>query len=160
MSAHMIVRDLKTGLSRRQFAVGAFGLWLGAVASSWLASPASSFERVSDAPDAHRLGGGISYRQMGRWDVSRLNEILSIDMPAFSGTDATYTPASHPVVLYRVTYPSFSPERGNRPVVLSGLVAVPETQTARLPLVSYQHGTVYLKNEVPRIRNTLRRLSS
>jgi hypothetical protein len=53
------------------------------------------------------------------------------------------------VRLYRVSYPSVVPEHNNRPVVLSGLVAVPESGEASLPLVSYQHGTVYGKQEVP-----------
>ena len=42
----------------------------------------------------------------------------------------TYTPARNAVQLYRVTYPSVVPERGNRPTVATGLLAVPDTAPA------------------------------
>jgi pimeloyl-ACP methyl ester carboxylesterase len=41
------------------------------------------------------------------------------------------------------------PEQANRPTVASGLLAVPETTTATMPVVSYQHGTVFAKKAVP-----------
>lgn len=97
------------------------------------------------------VAGGVSYQPIGRWDVDRLNEILTKDTPAFAGITETYTPARNAVRLYRVTYPSVIPEQGNRPVVATGLVAVPEVGETALPLVSYQHGTVYLNDEVPSI---------
>ncbi len=124
---------------RRQVASGMAALLLGAV----LVPPAAAQGAVRD------LGGGVSYRPIGRWDNARLDTILTVDTPAFARIAVTYTPAKNAVALFRVTYPSISPDRGNRPVVLSGLVAVPETDAAALPLVSYQHGTVALKTEVP-----------
>lgn len=48
-----------------------------------------------------------------------------------------------------VTYPSVVPERGNQPIIATGLVAVPDTPDTALPMVSYQHGTVYGKQQVP-----------
>ncbi|WP_244314357.1 alpha/beta hydrolase family protein [Pannonibacter tanglangensis] len=95
------------------------------------------------------IGGGISYQLIGRWDVDKLNQILTKDTPAFAGIAETYTPATNAVRLYRVTYPSVIPERNSRPTVATGLVAVPEIAATALPLVSYQHGTVYGKQEVP-----------
>ncbi|NBN64902.1 alpha/beta hydrolase [Microvirga tunisiensis] len=102
---------------------------------------------ASAAPVA--IGGGISYQLIGRWDVDKLNQILTKDTPAFAGITETYTPATNAVRLYRVTYPSVIPERNSRPTVATGLVAVPEIAATALPLVSYQHGTVYGKQEVP-----------
>lgn len=135
---------------RRQVAGGALGLTLGALAQAGGARQAMAQQQPAADPAApRRLGGGIAYRAIGRWDVARLDRILTVDTPAFAGIPVTYTPARNAVALYRVTYPSVAPERGNRPVVLSGLLAVPETAVAALPLVSYQHGTVYLKEEVP-----------
>ena len=96
-----------------------------------------------------QVAGGISYQAIGRWDADRLNQILTKDTPAFAGITETYTPATNAVVLYRVTFPSVIPEQGNRPIVTTGLIAVPEGTAASLPLVSYQHGTVYLNDEVP-----------
>jgi pimeloyl-ACP methyl ester carboxylesterase len=66
-----------------------------------------------------------------------------------------YLPASNEVDIYRVTYASVIPEQGNRPTIAYGLVAVPVAADGQgisgrqFPLVSYQHGTVYGKHEVP-----------
>ena len=92
---------------------------------------------------------GVSYELIDRWDVDKLNQILTVDAPAFFSVDVPYTPAVNAVRLYRVTYPSVVPEKGNKPIMASGLLAVPETDATRFPMVSYQHGTVYLKTEVP-----------
>ena len=92
---------------------------------------------------------GLQYQLIDTWSVERLNRILTQDFPAFSGVEVAYTPARHAVRLYRVTYDSVVPEQGNRPIRTSGLVAVPDMPGAKLPLVSYQHGTVYGKEEVP-----------
>ncbi|CAH0275350.1 S9 family peptidase [Roseomonas sp. CECT 9278] len=120
------------------------GAGLGALAAA--IAPA----RAQPAPGAViQLPGGIAYRQVGRWDADRLNRILATDAPAFFGVPVAATPARQAVRLYRVSYPSVVPERGNRPVVLSGLLAVPEGGAATLPLVSYQHGTVYGRQQVP-----------
>lgn len=93
--------------------------------------------------------GVVSYQLIDRWDVGRLNEILSKDTPAFAGITETYTPATNSVRLYRVNYPSVIPERNNKPTIATGLLAVPENSATALPLVSYQHGTVYGRQEVP-----------
>ncbi|GAB4068043.1 alpha/beta hydrolase [Ancylobacter sonchi] len=103
---------------------------------------------------AVEVASGVRYEFLARWDVERLNQILEVDTPAFAGLAQTYTPARNAVRLYRVTYPSVIPERGNRPTVASGLLAIPETQETgagetTFPMVSYQHGTVYGKQEVP-----------
>lgn len=92
---------------------------------------------------------GVRYELIGAWDVDRLNAIIDTDTPAFTGVAASYTPATNPVRLYRITYPSVVPEQGNRPIAATGLLAVPEGVGTSLPLLSYQHGTVYGKKEVP-----------
>ncbi|RAI57312.1 alpha/beta hydrolase [Roseicella frigidaeris] len=120
----------------------AAGLTLGA--ASLASAPATAQpEAAQQAP------GGVDYRLVARWDIEQLNRILSVDTPAFAGLSVDYSPARNAVRLYRVSYPSVAPERGNRPVLLTGLLALPETGQATLPLVSYQHGTVYGKQEVP-----------
>jgi pimeloyl-ACP methyl ester carboxylesterase len=103
------------------------------------ASPADPIEVTS----------GVSYVYLDRWDVDRLNRILQADTPKFSGVSVTYSPPRNAVRLYRVTYSSVVPERGNKPIVATGLLAVPETGGTALPMISYQHGTVYGKKEVP-----------
>lgn len=95
------------------------------------------------------VSSGVSYELIARWDVDKLNRILTTDTPAFFGVPVTYTPARNAVKLYRVRYASVVPERGNRPILTSGLVAVPDTADTSFPMVSYQHGTVYGKEQVP-----------
>jgi len=104
---------------------------------------------AADDMVAVNVANGVRYELIGTWDVARLNKIIETDTPAFTGVTADYTPATNAVNLYRVTYSSVVPEQHNRPIVTTGLVAVPEGATGTLPLVSYQHGTVYGKEEVP-----------
>lgn len=96
-----------------------------------------------------QITSGVTYAFLGSWDIDRLNKILQTDTPAFSGVPMTYTPARNAVRLYRVTYESVIPEMGNKPTVASGLLAVPDTPGTSFPMVSYQHGTVYGRHEVP-----------
>lgn len=92
---------------------------------------------------------GVQYELLGRWDVERLNKILTEETPAFAGIPVSYTPARNAVKLYRVSYPSVVPERGNKPIMASGLLAIPDLAATAFPMVSYQHGTVYGKQQVP-----------
>ena len=96
-----------------------------------------------------RVTSDVSYEFLARWDTDRLNKILTIDTPKFAGVTVSYTPAVNAVRLYRITYASVVPERGNKPIRATGLLAVPEITETSLPMVSYQHGTVYGKQEVP-----------
>lgn len=98
---------------------------------------------------ADGLPAGVSVSFLERWDVEQLNRILSEKTPAFAGVKVGYTPARNAVKLYRITYPSVIPERGNRPTVATGLLAIPDTGAKRFAMVSYQHGTVYGRQEVP-----------
>ena len=95
------------------------------------------------------VASGVQYEFIGRWDTDRLNKILTEDTPKFFGVNVTYTAARNAVKLYRVTYASVVPERGNKPIVATGLVAVPDIAGESFPTVSYQHGTVYEKQQVP-----------
>jgi len=96
-----------------------------------------------------QVQSGVQYEFLERWDVDRLNQILRVDTPKFAGIDTSYSPARNAVKLYRITYPSVIPERGNAPTVATGLIAIPDTADTAFPMVSYQHGTVYAKQEVP-----------
>jgi hypothetical protein len=61
----------------------------------------------------------------------------------------SFEPVQNDVELYRVAYRSTIPEQGNRPTVAYGLVAIPKGATGSLPLVSYQHGTLVMKESAP-----------
>jgi acetyl esterase/lipase len=96
-----------------------------------------------------------SFTFLGTQSVAQLDQILTIERAAFAGaTTPGYkllpsTLARNAVDVYRVSYPSVIPERDNRPTVAYGLVAIPKIDTKKLPVVSYQHGTVWGKYEVP-----------
>jgi len=122
----------------------------------WLMIVALASFAMANAVSAQTGGGakvavpsGVSYERIDHWDAARLNSILSDDAPAFFGVHVASAPAQNGVTLYRVTYPSVIPERGNRPTVATGLLAVPDTGGTVFPTLSYQHGTVYGKDEVP-----------
>ena len=124
---------------------------LALVLAGALAAPGAGAQQSAAAPLAPsvEISSTVSYQLVGRLDIDALNTILTVDTPKFFGVDVAYTPATNAVRLYRVTYGSVIPEQGNRPTVASGLLAVPEVEATRLPLVSYQHGTVYGKEQVP-----------
>lgn len=103
----------------------------------------------ADEKSLVQVASGVRYELIDRWDTDRLNRILQVETPKFSGIPVTYTPARNAVRLYRVTYPSVVPERGNKPTVATGLLAIPDSKDTNFPMVSYQHGTVYGKQEVP-----------
>jgi hypothetical protein len=60
-----------------------------------------------------------------------------------------YRSALHDVDVYRVAYRTTIPEQGNRPTVAYGLVAIPQGVSGQIPVVSYQHGTLWLKESAP-----------
>ena len=53
------------------------------------------------------------------------------------------------VQVYKVYYNTIIPERGYRPILASGLLAVPQNAAGTVDIVSYQHGTLFAKQEVP-----------
>ncbi len=88
--------------------------------------------------------------------ISQLNKILTKERTVFSsGIPKTfklphYSPAKYEVELYKVAYDSVIPEQGNKPTKAFGLLAIPKIRDASaLPIVSYQHGTVFGKHDVP-----------
>lgn len=93
---------------------------------------------------------------IGRYSLEQLDQITGPELDAFmaSSTQPTtyrqqFAKARYPVKLYRLKYHSVIPELDNRPTVASGLVAIPETGQKRMPVVSYQHGTVFDRTFVP-----------
>jgi pimeloyl-ACP methyl ester carboxylesterase len=98
------------------------------------------------------IPSGVTGEPIGTYDVARLNRILTTELPdAGFGVpgQVRYEPATTAVRLYRMTYPSVVPEQHNRPTVATGLVAIPEKRVPGTPIVCYQHGTVFSKDEVP-----------
>ena len=113
--------------------------------------------RSQDATGYTDVKSGLQYQLVGTYDLKKLDRILSEGLDEFltystmKGADfkGSFPPARYPVKLYRVKYNSVVPEFGNQPTVASGLVAIPETGLDSMPVVSYQHGTVFSKTAVP-----------
>ena len=103
----------------------------------------------TDSDEYTPVAAGVRYREIGTYDVARLNRIVTTERHEFSDFKADFPQARFPVRLYRVLYDSVVPERNNRPTMASGLVAIPDTGRDEMPVVSYQHGTVFTKIAVP-----------
>ena len=94
---------------------------------------------------------------VGRYSKDRLVEIANVELqafllgstPGFEPFQGKFTSPRYAVNLYKLRYLSVVPEMGSRPIMATGLVAIPETAEAQLPLISYQHGTVFEKKSVP-----------
>lgn len=72
------------------------------------------------------------------------------DSAAISGVSSYQEPGkSNAIDLYRIRYWSHAPELQSTPVLASGLLAIPRVDTQRIPLLSYQHGTVFERHAVP-----------
>lgn len=100
----------------------------------------------------------ISYEPIGSFDAAQLQQALTGELEAFLyGSPMPYDPhfkGRYPapkqgVKLYRVTYHSIIPEQQDRPTIATGLVAIPDQRKGVMPVVSYQHGTVFGKLECP-----------
>lgn len=89
--------------------------------------------------------------------VGTLNKVLTTERDSFMGTNypaeyrvPSYQQARYSVDIFAVSYPTVIPEWSNKPTVAYGMVAIPHgIQPMNLPVVSYQHGTVYGQYEVP-----------
>ena len=107
--------------------------------------------------DYVNVKSGVQYQLIGTYDLNKLNQILGQGLDEFltystmksADFKGSFPPAKFPVKLYRVKYNSVIPEFSNQPTVASGLVAIPETGMDSMPMVSYQHGTVFTKTAVP-----------
>lgn len=98
---------------------------------------------------ADAIGEGVQYEKIGTYTVERLNQILTTEYEEFCPLEVEFPAAQTAVDLYRVNYPTVVPEQNNLPVRASGLIAIPQERRGNAPIVSYQHGTVFSRNQVP-----------
>lgn len=107
------------------------------------------------------VSANVQYQYIGTYDSVRLQKIRGAGLDSFLASAAAPSPMrpdefrpklatpKYPVKLYRVRYQSVVPEWGNKPTISSGLVAIPDNGKDLLPMISYQHGTVFGKKDVP-----------
>lgn len=95
------------------------------------------------------ISSTVRYKYIGTYDVNKLNQFQNKEVPEIIETKVNYTAAKNAVKLYKVEYRSMVPEQNNRPTWASGIIAIPATGAKSMPLVSYQHGTIYGNMGVP-----------
>lgn len=124
----------------------------------WLCAhtPLALAQGQTPAPQPSVFMHRAQQQPIGHYSLERLDQITGPELDAFmaSSTQPTtyrgqFAKARYPVQLYRLTYHSVIPELDNRPTVASGLIAIPETGQTHMPVVSYQHGTVFDRSHVP-----------
>jgi pimeloyl-ACP methyl ester carboxylesterase len=92
----------------------------------------------------------VTCQYIGEYSIDRLNEILTKEAQAFTPPFHVEFPRpANAVKLYRIKYSTVIPEQQNRQVTASGLIALPDVQAKVLPVVSFQHGTVFNRTSVP-----------
>ena len=121
-------------------------------------SPCLAQESPSVMDVQAQVGGKlIKAERIGVYDAIKLNAIVNEELEQFlSGSPNSFEKFkgrfSQPkfnVWLYKLTFTSQVPELNNLAIESTGLVAIPETTDTELPLLSYQHGAVFEKNQVP-----------
>jgi len=128
----------------------------GVAAAAWLLAVVLVAMPARAADEGTPVAGGIRFQAIGTYDRARLAQIAGDELRDFMSVTTQpdaylgkFPAPKHAVRLYKVTYPSVVPELGNRPTRASGLLAVPETGATAMPMVSYQHGTVFDRTYVP-----------
>lgn len=108
-----------------------------------------------NSKDIQIVSPDISFRKLASYSVDELNNFVKQQYPFFNVSGVLpeeYDPAAlgpkNGVVLYEVLYKTVVPETGQTELV-SGLIALPDTNSPQLPIVSYQHGTILSRDEVP-----------
>jgi hypothetical protein len=99
----------------------------------------------------------ISYEYIKTVSISEMNFLTTVGLNYFldpSQNAASYSPRfevpKYPVKLFKVTYQSVIPEL-SKPTIGTGLIAIPDVDTTGMPMISYQHGTVFSRYWVPSI---------
>lgn len=102
-------------------------------------------------------GDLIKAESIGSFDQTKLSRIVNEELAEFlNGSPMPFenfkgkfdAPVTN-VQLFKLTYWTTIPEKGNQPTVVTGLVAIPEKLRTGNPIISYQHGTVFGHDQVP-----------
>jgi pimeloyl-ACP methyl ester carboxylesterase len=116
-------------------------------------APQSTTEKSASVQN----GKLIKSEKIAEFDTAKLSKILNEEMEQFltgskkpfAELKGKYHTPINGVTLYKLTYQTSIPEKDNKPAEVTGLVAIPTSFAAGTPMVSYQHGTVFGKGEVP-----------
>lgn len=116
----------------------AIGIIIGILAIAVLFACGS--KSGGSAPVAPFPGQLVSWTQAGSFDAATLN--LGLSLLGISGLTATSGAAC-----YKLTYET--PDAAGSLIHASGLVCLPTTRSTNRPVISYQHGTIFLESDAP-----------
>jgi pimeloyl-ACP methyl ester carboxylesterase len=88
----------------------------------------------------------VSYNLITSYSTTQIDSIL-----AANGIPGIILPSTYDVDVYRVVY--YTVDADTLPIVASGALFVPKNPQCRVPLMSYQHGSIAVKSQVPSTLN-------
>lgn len=84
----------------------------------------------------------VSYNLIRTYTTTQIDSIL-----AANGIPGIILPSTYDVDVYKVVYNTADAD--TLPIVASGALFIPKNPQCRVPVMSYQHGTVSVKTDVP-----------
>jgi pimeloyl-ACP methyl ester carboxylesterase len=138
---------------RQRFIIGVLGIFMIAGILFSGCKP----QVKSDTASTVQKGKLIRAEKIGEFDTAKLNRVFNEELEPFldgspmpfSAFKGKYPNAINSLTLYKITFQTSIPEKNNIPSEQTGLVAIPTIFAAGSPMVSYQHGTVFSKTDVP-----------
>jgi pimeloyl-ACP methyl ester carboxylesterase len=100
---------------------------------------------------------GVEYQWLNTYGFDKLGSIVSAELDTFlygspmpaNEFKGKFEKPQFAVKLYKVKYLTRVPEWGQQPITVTGLIAIPDNGKDSMPIISYQHGTVFSKTAVP-----------
>jgi pimeloyl-ACP methyl ester carboxylesterase len=99
----------------------------------------------------------IKSEQIAVFDQDKLTKIVNEELGQFLNSapipfesyQGRFSEPKNKLTLYKLTYQTTVPEQNMRPTIATGLIAIPDIVKDDMPMISYQHGTVFGKEDVP-----------
>ncbi len=112
---------------------------------------------VSAQHPQYAKGQLIKSEQIAVFDQQKLSKITHEELQEFLHGSPTpfeayngkFATPKNSLTLYKLTYQTSIPEKKNKLTIATGLIAIPDQLKEGAPMVSYQHGTVFGKEDVP-----------
>jgi len=89
----------------------------------------------------------VSYELIASYTTTQIDSIL-----AANGIPGIILPSTYDIDVYKVVYNTYDAD--TLPTIASGALFIPKNPQCKVPLLSYQHGTLAVKTEVPSNLNT------
>jgi hypothetical protein len=116
-------------------------------------APLKNNEKVNDLHTAklikYELFKTLTIDDIEAIRTTHLEQFLNNATMPYTFFEGKLESPKYAVKLYKVTYHSSIPEQNNKPVITTGLIAIPDTDIKELPLISYQHGTIFDQKWAP-----------